>query len=107
MPRAQLASQCNRSKRFPSCVLLAFSWNTNANPSTDKLSRQSTATGHKISKTFAWNDSTQNISTGILIVDLYRFMKIKPKKKEALSIYSTLETSGKNTGKICYEKITQ
>ena len=27
------------SSRFPCCVLLALSWNTNENPSTDKLSR--------------------------------------------------------------------
>ena len=27
------------SSRFPICVLLALSWNTNENPSTDKLSR--------------------------------------------------------------------
>ena len=35
------------------------------------------ATGHKISKTFAWNDSTRKFSTGILTVDLYRFMEMK------------------------------
>ena len=28
-----------RGSRFPCCVLLALSWNTNENPSTDKLSR--------------------------------------------------------------------
>ena len=28
-----------RLSRFPCCVLLALSWNTNENPSTDKLSR--------------------------------------------------------------------
>ena len=28
-----------RSSRFPCCVLLVLSWNTNENPSTDKLSR--------------------------------------------------------------------
>ena len=65
------------------------------------------ATGHKISKYFVWNDSTRKFSTGVVIVDLYRFMEMKSKKKEALSIYSTLETSGLSTGKLYYDKITQ
>ena len=58
-------------------------------------------------KLLVWNDSTRKFSTGVIIVYLYRFMEIKSKKKEALSIYSTLETSGLRTGKLYYEKITQ
>ena len=54
-----------------------------------------------------WNDSTRKFSTGVIIVYLYRFMEIKSKKKEALSIYSTLETSGLSTGILYYIKVTQ
>ena len=57
-----------------------------------------------LSTRFIYNET---FSTGILTVDLYRFMEMKSKKKEALLIYSTLETSALSTGKIHYENITQ
>ena len=37
-----------QASRSPCCVLLALSWNTNENPSTDKLSRESGIPGRKI-----------------------------------------------------------